>query len=115
MTAQRPNNVHEIDLLAQDLYDEVHAMIGHLRGQLAGPTPVGTKRMSPREWARKLMSMSPSETYRLLTQLSPESPVFATALEHLGAHGLALLPYLQPNDIMPPPGPPTGFGSEEVF
>jgi hypothetical protein len=99
MSTQNPQGVHEIDQLSQDLFERIEDLVGYLQESIAGPAPVGTKKVTPREQARKLMSMRPDQVAQLMAQAPPQAPIFTTALDQLGAHGLALLPYLQPGAL----------------
>lgn len=108
--------IHPLDELAQELYDTLQGDIEMLQAAFAGPVPVGTRRVTPSEVARTVMQMTPVETAEVAASAPADSPVFTTALERLGAHGLVLLPYLQPG-ILGPEGAaaPTSRGPEGVF
>lgn len=111
--------VHPLDEMAQALYDGLESDISFLQAALGGPTAVGTQKLSSREWARKLVEMQPEAMRQLMAQrVGSPSPIFATALDQLGAHGMSLLPYLQPGQLGPPTAvqPTSGGGFlEEVF
>lgn len=102
---QQPGGVHDLDLFTQQLYDAVEAKVAFLQERFRGPTPVGTRKLSSREWARRLYQMRPDQMAQLMARTSEDSPIFANALDRLGAHGLALLPYLQPAGL---------FGEQEA-
>jgi len=110
-TTPQPRNVHPIDMAAQELWDAVQSRIEYLRGRIAGPTPVGTRKMTARDWARQILQMPPDKMLQLMDTLPQTSPAFATAFDMLGAHGMALLPYLQPQMNAPEPQP----GGQEGF
>lgn len=94
--------IHPLDEMAQALYDGLESDIGFLQAALAGPTSIGTKKLSSREWARKLVEMQPESMRQLQAQhVGSASPIFSTALDLLGAQGMSLLPYLQPGPISP--------------
>ncbi len=103
--------VHNLDVLAQRLYERLqrYALAGQER--LAGPTAVGTRKLSTREMARKLLEMSPEEMQRLMAQTPAGRQLFSTAFDQLGPHALALLPYLQPGALLPEPE----VGEGEMF
>ncbi len=111
--------IHPLDQMAQELYDGLQADISFLQAALAGPTAIGTQRLSTREWANKLVQMQPEAMRQLMAQrVGSPSPLFATALDMLGAQGMSLLPYLQPGAITPPTAvqPTSGGGFlEDVF
>lgn len=111
--------LHPLDQMAQALYDGLQSDIDFLQVALAGPTSVGTRKLSSREWANKLVQMNPQAMQQLMAQqVGSASPIFATALDNLGAHGMSLLPYLQPGQLTPPSSvqPTSGGGFlEEIF
>jgi len=114
MATNRRGGVHELDLLAQDLYELLQGDVEYLQASLAGPTPVGTRKVSPRDFAKRVFEMTHEEVAAALAQASPQTPLAAMALERLGAHGLALLPYLQPEPTSPA-GVMQAPAGEEIF
>lgn len=118
MTAQRPSGVHDLDVLAQLLFEGIEADALFLQKALAGPAPVGTRKLTANQWAKQLMSLDPAAAQMRLGQLPPNVPAAGAIMDQLGAFGLALLPYLQPAALqagreIAPPGP--GGVAEEMF
>lgn len=118
MSTQPPAGVHELDLLAQRLYEELERDAVFLQKALAGPAPVGTRKLTPSQWAKHLMKLDPASARMRLAQLAPDVPAAASIMDQLGPFGLALLPYLQPTALLPeraiaPQGP--GAPAEEMF
>jgi hypothetical protein len=111
--------MHPLDEMAQELYDGLQSDADFLQAALAGPTSVGTRKLSSAEWAKKLVTMQPEAMRQLMAQhVGSTSPIFKTALDQLGAHGMSLLPYLQPGALTPPTAvqPTSGGGFlEELF
>jgi len=105
---QRPRNVHPIDLQAQALYDRVQKQIAYIRERFDIPVPVGQPKISAGERARAMMGMRPELIAQLIAQRPLSEPIFSTALDKLGAHSLALLPYLTGG--MPEAPPPYDQG-----
>lgn len=104
---KRPAGVHDLDWMAHQLYERLGARTSYLQKKLAGPAPVGKRKMNASQWARQLTKMTAGQTAQLLTQMPERNPIMSTALDKLGGHGLALLPYLQPAGT---PYPPTDEG-----
>lgn len=118
MSTQPPSGVHEIDLLAQRLYEEIERDALFLQKALAGPAPVGTRKLTPSQWAKRLMKMDTASAQMQMAQLPGNMPAAASIMDQLGPFGLALLPYLQPTALLPeraiaPQGP--GAVAEEMF
>lgn len=105
---QRPKTVHPIDLQAQALYDRVQAQIAYIRQRFDIPVPVGQPKISAGERARAMMGMRPELIAQLIAQKPLTDPLFSTAFDKLGAHSLALLPYLTGG--MPEAPPPQQQG-----
>lgn len=111
--------IHPLDQLAQELYDGLQTDISFLQAALGGPTAVGTRKLTAREWAKRIPEMEPEAMRQLMAQnVGSSSPIFSTALDSLGAHGMTLLPYLQPGPLGPLTSvqPTSGGGFlEELF
>ena len=101
MSTQQPSGIHELDLLAQRLYEELERDALFLQRALAGPAPVGTRKMTATQWAKRLMKMDPASAQMQMAQLPGNMPAAASIMDQLGPFGLALLPYLQPTALLP--------------
>lgn len=105
MTDERkPSGVHNIDWRAHRLQKRLQARIDIGKRFLRGTTTVGTRKLTKNQTVEKLMSMSPEQMGQLMSTLGPSNKIMTTALSELGPHGLALLPYIQPqHQALAPP------------
>ncbi len=107
MSDRMPPGVHFLDWRAQQIWQEVQRVAEQLQRQMRGSAPLGTRKLTAGQMARRLTTMTAGQAARMLAYRDPGEPIALQALERLGGHGLALLPYLYN------PEPPTEAPPEE--
>lgn len=93
-------DVHQLDVLADEFWQEVQKRVEWTRQAVSGPVTVGTKKPTRQEMMRQFLASSPEERAQQ-GQTSDLRGVRSVLFDLLGDHALNILPHIGPPMVAP--------------
>lgn len=89
------NDVHQLDVLADEFWHAVRNHVEWVREAVSGPVTVGTKKPKREELMRQFLAMPPEERFQMGAK-SDLRGVRSVLFDLLGDNALNILPHLGP-------------------